>query len=140
MERNKLIGELKEYFSQKEEVLLAFLFGSYSKGKVLSESDIDIAVWLKKGYSLEKVNRLWGEIEDLVKHAVDLVVLNRAFSTIAWTAIRGIPLLIRDYYFYLRYMLEISGEAEDFQDFLIDLWRWRERIRKARSIENGSLK
>lgn len=30
------------------------------------------------------------------------------------------------------FRLQVSGEAEDFQDLLFDLWRWREEIKAER--------
>ncbi|MBI1987422.1 MAG: nucleotidyltransferase domain-containing protein [Nitrospinae bacterium] len=120
--------KLRHYFSQKEEVELAFLFGSAASGRMLSESDVDVAIWLKDFQNQQEINRLWGELEDLLRKEVDLVLLNRASPTIAWAALRGYPLLIRDHRLYLNLLLEVSREAEDFQDFVIDLWRWRRRI------------
>lgn len=123
---------LRDYFSQKKGVELAFLFGSAAKGRMLSESDVDIAIWLKDPQNPEEINRLWGELEDMLKKEVDLVLLNRASPTIAWAALRGYPLWIQDYRLYLNLLLEVSREAEDFQDFVIDLWQWRRRIRRGR--------
>lgn len=120
---------LRRYFSQKEGVELAFLFGSAAKGRMLPESDVDVAIWLKDPQNQEEINRLWGDLEDLLRKEVDLILLNRASPTIAWAALRGYPLLIQDYRLYLSLLLEVSREAEDFQDFVIDLWRWRRRIR-----------
>lgn len=116
---------LTEYFASRENVLMAFLFGSAAKGTQRADSDIDVAVYFAEGFSQKDVNHLWNELEALLQRDVDLLVLNRDNPTVAWSAIRGVPLLIRDYRLYLEYMLEVSREAEDFQDFIIDLWRMR---------------
>jgi len=55
--------------------------------------------------------------------------MNEARETIAWEALRGIPLKIKDKKFYYEYMLKISREAEDFADFVIDFYRWREKVK-----------
>ncbi len=44
---SKKIKLLKKYFEKKQEVLLAFLFGSFAKGFQMKESDLDIAVYFK---------------------------------------------------------------------------------------------
>ena len=112
---------------------MAFLFGSAAKGREIPESDVDVAVWFEKEYSLKEVDALQGGIEDLLHKNVDLIVLNSARPTIAWAAMRGKPLFIRDYRLFFSQLLEISMEAEDIQDFAIDLFQRREKARKGES-------
>lgn len=112
-------------------VEMAFLFGSGARGRVHSASDVDLAVYLGKGCDYLDASRLWGELEDLTRREVDLVLLNDAAPGVAWTAIRGIPLVIRDYRLYLNYMLGVSREAEDFQGFVRELWEMRRRRRRS---------
>ncbi len=121
----RVVDLLQEYFSSRENVLMAFLFGSAAKGTERLDSDIDVAVYLSNGYLQKDINVLWDELEALLRRDVDLLVLNRDNPTVAWSAIRGVPLVIRDYRLYLEYMLQVSREAEDFQDFIIDLWRMK---------------
>jgi len=87
------------------------------------ESDIDIALYLKnKDNRLE--NKIQNGLERLLKKEVDLIILNRAPSILAWNIIRkGIPLTIKDRGVYLDFMLEVSREAEDLIDFNLDTWR-----------------
>lgn len=127
--QNDLVVVLKKYFSSRSDVRLAFLFGSAARGRLSRESDVDIAVYFEDGYSLNSKNALWRDLERLLDREVDLLVLNKDNPTLAWSALRGVPLLIRDYTFYLEYMLQVSREAEDFQDFIIDLWKMRTALR-----------
>ena len=122
---------LRELFRSRQNVLLAFLFVSQVTGKTFAESDIDIAAYFFSDPSPKEIYRLWGELEDCLKTGVDLVVLNTASATLAWEAIRGVHLLLRDDRFYLEYMLRVSSEAEDFQEFLFDLWQWKEEVKAA---------
>ncbi|MGB9613323.1 MAG: type VII toxin-antitoxin system MntA family adenylyltransferase antitoxin [Candidatus Margulisiibacteriota bacterium] len=128
---NGLLEILKSYFEKKSEISMAFLFGSAAGERLIPESDADVAVWFAVDYTLDDVNRLQMEIEQLLHRNVDLIVLNSARPTIAWEAIRGKPLLIRSYRLYLRKLLEFSTEAEDFTNFILDLWSWRRRLRGA---------
>ena len=121
--------KLKDFFKEKEDVRMAFLFGSEAAGRPIAESDVDVAVWFGTKYSIEDISRLQGEIEDLLHRPVDLVVLNQANPTIAWAAMRGKQLIIRDYRLFIAKLLEISTEAEDIQDFVIDLFKLREKAR-----------
>ncbi|MGI1691783.1 type VII toxin-antitoxin system MntA family adenylyltransferase antitoxin [Thermoanaerobacter uzonensis] len=123
------LGTLKEFFKNKENIVMAFLFGSVAKGKATKESDIDIAVYLKE-YDEKFVYGLWNELEDLLKRDVDLIVLNIANATVAWEALRGKKIIINDHDFYINYMLEVSMEAEDFRKTVLDIYRYRQERRE----------
>lgn len=124
-----IADKLKAYFQPAKDVSFAFLFGSYARGRTLKESDIDIAVYLKEGYSFNRVKEIWRDVEDLARKDVDLVILNTASPLIGYTAIRGKPLALNDYEAYLSYMLQISQEAEDFRYFLLDMWGLKEKLK-----------
>ena len=72
----------------------------------------------KQGYSLVTVKNIWSDVEAIVKKDVDLIVLIPLPPLIAQAALRGKPLVIKDDTLYLNYLLETSGEAEDFSIFL----------------------
>lgn len=126
---NKTINSLQQLFKGKGWIKLAFLFGSQSKGRAGAESDFDIGIW-PEGDNPQKyekdINRLWLELERQLKKPVDLVTLPNAAPTIAWQALKGTPLSIKDERFYINKMLEVSSEAEDFQEFVMDVWKARE--------------
>ncbi len=129
MDREQIRQILAHYFANRLNVRMAFLFGSVERGVASTESDVDVAVYLEKEGA---EGTLWTDIERLVGCEVDLVVLNRAPPLIAWSAIRGTPLLIRDRGFFLDYFLEISEEAESLAEFNLDFWKLRDRARAAR--------
>ena len=62
------------------DILFAYLFGSFAKGKLMPLSDIDIAVFLKKNSNFikNKVNMLSILIDILNSDEIDLVILNSA--------------------------------------------------------------
>lgn len=133
-----LLKTLKEYFSKRDDVAFAFLYGSYARGNFTSLSDVDIAVYFypkqrhpiefeEPDYYNDKENEIWGELESLLKKNVELLVLNRAPSIISASAIRGIPIVIKDYGLYLDFMLIITDLAEDFADFLISDYEERSK-------------
>lgn len=120
-----IVDQLTKLFESDENCLMAYLFGSRSKGKSNKESDVDIAVFLKN-FSRSATTDLWNRLEDLLKKNVDLIILNNARATIAWEAIRGKKLLVRDRNLYIEFMLDVSQEAEDFRDFVEEIYQYRE--------------
>jgi predicted nucleotidyltransferase len=129
METDQL-SQLSQFFENKPEIALAFLFGSQAKGYARQVSDFDIAVWFKDNPTLRQIDQLWLEVERLVQREVDLVVLNSARPTVAWAALRGKRLLIRDWKLFINLVLNVSTEAEDMQDFNLSLWKRRQKLRE----------
>ena len=128
METN-LIEKLKEYFSQREDVAFAFLYGSQAKGNSNRLSDVDIAVYFyprerhpvefEKEVFYDAENEIWGKLQQLLKKEVELLVLNRVSASVAASAIRGIPLVIKNWGLYLNFMESVTSEAIDFRELLI---------------------
>ncbi|CAG0996894.1 MAG: nucleotidyltransferase [Candidatus Methanoperedens nitroreducens] len=85
--------ELKEYFSSKDSVILAYIFGSTVRGDAGRLSDVDIGVLLDENLSkkdrFELELRLMGEIAVLInKNKIDLIVLNEAPLLLAYNIIK----------------------------------------------------
>ena len=80
------ISRLKKYFQKEPQVLLAFLFGSFAKGRAIKESDVDLAVYLS---GKSKQDRIWSKASQILEKEVDLICLNEAPATFLKT---GIPL------------------------------------------------
>jgi uncharacterized protein YutE (UPF0331/DUF86 family)/predicted nucleotidyltransferase len=131
------IPKLRKFFSQRPEISMVFIFGSHAKGGVISESDLDIAVYFKPaGRKLEweeereypGEDQLWLEIDKLAGQNTDLVVLNRAPSGLAYEILRtGIPLIVKDRNLYWRFFLLVGLAAEDFRQITKDWWAIKQR-------------
>lgn len=136
MEEEK-IKKLKEYFSKCSCIDMAFLFGSRASGQETIESDVDIAVYFKpEGGKLEweaqgeyeKENEIWSDVEDILKLQTDLVVLNRAPSTLADSIIReGIPIITKNKKQHLDFLLAVTSDATDFRELIRDFWEIKQR-------------
>ena len=136
------LKRIKDYLLKREEISMAFVFGSEANRSAGLESDLDIAVYFKPArreiewesqtrYPGE--DRIWVDLEKLAGREVDLLVLNRAASTIADTVLRtGRPLFIRDRGIYLDLLLRVSREAEDFREFIQDFYKMKSTSEKAR--------
>ena len=132
--------KLKEYFEKRDDVALAFLFGSQSRGLTRPSSDWDIAVYLAP--------RQWGELETkhtyageseiraelgrMVSTDLDLVVLNRARPSLVFSIMNsGIPLAIKDMRLYLTLLSRTHYEAVDYWSFVKE---YRELYDRAQSL------
>lgn len=110
------IEKLKKYFEKREDVVMAFLFGSRAKGEesFRENSDWDVAVYLSRE-NPEFERELWLDLEREIGAGVDLIVLNRVPTTLAWRILReGEELFIKERAFYLNFMLRVSEEADAF--------------------------
>ncbi len=149
MEIKKKTESLRDYFSKQPYVSMAFIFGSYVKKRETSESDFDVAIYFKpKGKMLEweetedraDEDKIWSDIERIVGIKVDLVVLNRAPSTLALSVIQErMPIIIKDPSLYLRFFLAISSAAEYFTDFTKDFWAIKQRSLSLTEIDKQRL-
>jgi len=136
--KNPTVTKLRKYFTNREDIVMAFLFGSWAKGGEGIESDTDIAVYFKPSTDVleweantyyDNENSIWLEIERIMQREVDLLVLNRASATIAESVLKGIPIIIKDRSLYMDFLLRITSEAIDFRDWIEDYWSLKEKRR-----------
>src|SRR3989338_11444362 len=120
-DKKKKIALLKKYFEKEKDVVLAFLFGSFAKGREMAESDVDVAVYLKNPSS-KKEDEIWSDVSKIIKdREIQLVCLNEAPAILVSDNFKtGIPLKIGDEKLYWELYLKKSTEAEDFCEFLED--------------------
>lgn len=86
--------ELTEYFSSKDSIIVAYLFGSTVRGDAGRLSDVDIAVLLEEKISkkdrFDLELKLMGEIAILIKkNKIDLIVLNEAPLLLSYNIIKS---------------------------------------------------
>jgi len=152
MSKDNLKGKielLKGYFSKKPDISMAFVFGSYAKGQEISESDFDVAVYFRpenKGIEWEgdknykNEDKIWLDIEKIVKRNVDLIVLNRAPSNLAFEVLRtGISIIIKNRLLHLKFFSQVSFEAIDFRELVKDYWAIKQRSLSLTEADKGRL-
>jgi len=115
--------KLKDYFEKCDDVVMAFLFGSFAKGQAVYDSDVDIAVYFKpekrrieseedKIYPGE--NQILEDVEKIIKRNVDLVILNKARPLVAFDVLQtGMPTWIL--WNFLRIIAESRKDQIPFQ-------------------------
>lgn len=125
-----IIESLKEYFLKRDEISMAFVFGSYARGHEMAESDFDVAVYFKpkKGVMEHKCDldiegQIWSDVSAIVKKEVDLVCLNNAPASLVSSVVtEGIPFAVKDKKLFWEIYLRSSSEAEDFYHFVKDFY------------------
>lgn len=131
---------LKQYFAKREDVLLAFLFGSRAKGLSRLSSDWDIAVYFKpkRWGEFDAKNEYAGEntvradIGRILSSDVDLVVLNRCRPSLVFSVLNsGMPLANKDMRLYFTLLSQTHYEAVDYWDFVQE---YRSFYEKAQSL------
>ncbi|VAX35308.1 hypothetical protein MNBD_UNCLBAC01-1769 [hydrothermal vent metagenome] len=149
MPNKKILQELRDYFNCRQDIPMAFVFGSWAKGKQMLESDFDLAVYFQpEGKMLEwesehyyqEEDVVWNDVESMVKISTDLVVLNRAPSLLAFSVLQdGIPLVNKERSLYLDFLLRVSSTAEDFSLFTRDFWAIKQRSKSLTEIDRDRL-
>jgi len=95
-EKQRLSGLIAASLSQREEVLFAYVYGSFLQGAF---RDIDIAVFLADGSNgiadpLRYETALEQELEDIAGVAIDVRVLNTAPLPFAYSVLKSGDLLL----------------------------------------------
>ena len=136
--KEQKIQQLKEYFEKRDDIVMAFLFGSQAKERTHRHSDWDIAVyfkpeverveWEEYGREYPEEDHVWSDCMKILNtDDADLIVLNRAAANIADAAIHGMPLVIKDRKLWLDFMLIITREAEDYRRFVHEFYEIAQR-------------
>ncbi|PKN00274.1 MAG: hypothetical protein CVU78_01940 [Elusimicrobia bacterium HGW-Elusimicrobia-2] len=133
----KKIELLKDYFSKEQSVIMAYVFGSYAKERVMSESDFDVAVYFKpqdreieyeKDREYPEEDRIWSDVERIVEVNTDFVVMNRCPATLALEILEiGKKIIVKDEELRLEFYLITSSVAMDFMEFARDFYAIRQR-------------
>lgn len=157
-DKKEKIQKLRDYFERRDDVLMAFLFGSQAENKARSGSDWDIAVyftpekkdpldpkntnlhgtieWEEENRDYKEESRVWGDLTDILNiDNVDLIVLNRCPASIADSALRGTPLIIKDRGLYLDFMLLITDVAERYRHFVKDYYAISQRSHSLSEVD-----
>lgn len=139
MMQKEKIELLKNYFSKKPEVLMAFVFGSQARELRSFDSDWDIAVYFRPYQYGELETRqeypnegdIWDDLKRILGiDNVDFLVLNRACPSLVFSILNsGFPLIIRDRRLYLILLIKTHYEAVDYWNFTKEFFEIGERAK-----------
>lgn len=124
----ELLPEASNFLENYSKVVFAYLFGSLTKGKVNPLSDIDIALYLKRGtnFAREKMVILKKLIDVFGTEEIDLVILNIAPLTLRARIVENKKILV-DKDPFLRHSFEslVLREYFDFSKKEEDIFKRR---------------
>lgn len=94
------VDAIRDVLNRDSRIAYALLFGSVARGTMHERSDLDVAVGLSSGVSLDarETGALVADLERAAGRAVDLVILNEAPPALAYRVFRdGVTLVERDH-------------------------------------------
>lgn len=118
---NKLVIEdiaesLKGYFRDKEEILLAFIFGSAVSGRLTKDSDVDIAVLFRNIPGFSDILKVIGAVSDVIGREVDIVDLNNSSPIIRMQVLKNGKLIKKkDDTVYINFYVKAVKEYDDLR-------------------------
>lgn len=127
-----IIKKCKDVLIECEDILFAYIFGSYVAGNMRKDSDIDIGIYLKEKMSIEKYLKLKMDLMEACKREVDLVILNDATPLLKYEVYRSnILIFTRDKTIESNYKVKTLFEYSDMKRYLdIAYKRNIERLRQ----------
>lgn len=114
------IDKIKKILSQFDEVEFAYLFGSYADGTFRDNSDIDIAVYIKDGYSIFDTKlKVHHKLEISLNSEIDVLALNQIKNFYLLKAILDYDVVLKDSKDDSRVMFELKKHHEilDYEEF-----------------------
>ncbi|MDP2158238.1 MAG: nucleotidyltransferase domain-containing protein [Nitrospirota bacterium] len=84
-----IAGSLRAYCKDREDILLAFIFGSAVSGRLTKESDVDVAVLFRNKPDFSEVLRIRDGASEATGREIDLVLLNNASPVICMQVLRA---------------------------------------------------
>ena len=122
MNEQKLSKIISDYFSNKDEVVAVYLFGSYASGKNRTFSDIDIGILLNRA-DPESVNqqkmRYLTELSRIIRKDVHPVILNFASEVLMKQIFsKGRCILINDSKKLAKYKMSMYAKIADYAYYL----------------------
>ena len=114
-----IIEKCKNVLMKYENILFAYIFGSYAKGNMRADSDLDIGIYLKEEMNIEEYLKIRMDLTKICKRQVDLVVLNAATPLLKYEIYKNnILLFTRDRTIESNYKVKILFEYNDIKRYL----------------------
>ncbi len=102
---------IKQYLTSNFECEAILLFGSYARNTQNPESDIDLAIKLKKEIQPKELFTIKRKLEDILEKDVDLIDLDNTQDGIRYEIlINGIIIYVKDEFKFELYKLDMYRE------------------------------
>ncbi len=134
---SSMLDKMRHVFSGHDEIVAAYLFGSYAEGHARSDSDIDIGLLLSDNSNAGAMYpvHIAGELEDAAgtKQEMDVRILNNGTLRFLHQVLKGKLLFCRDDKKRIDFETSTIDRYLDFKPFLDDY----DRMRKERLSHVG---
>ncbi len=115
------IDKIKEILNIFDEIEFAYLFGSYARDTFTQNSDIDIAIYLKKNYNtFDTKLKIHHKLEVVLHKEIDLLILNSTNNFSLLQEILDNNIIVKDSLLQetrVMYELDKYHEILDYQTF-----------------------
>ena len=102
-----------------EDIIFAYIFGSYAKGNIRENSDMDIAIYLKNNVDTSVYLDMKMKLSENIKREVDLVILNSATPLLKYEIYKNnILLFTHDKTIESKYKVKTLFEYNDIKNYL----------------------
>ena len=113
---SKIVKSLKNIFGERKEILLAFLFGSFTSKRMRPSSDVDIGIFFKAVPNIDATNNVTEKLSTLLQREVDLVVLNHASPVLKMQILKnGILLYASDRKYFHHFFTDTINQYDDLK-------------------------
>ena len=112
------VDSIRDRLLRDPRIAYALVFGSGARGSMHPQSDLDVAIGLATGVSLDilQTGALVADLERVAGRAVDLVILNEAPPALAYRIFRdGVTLVERDHHAFADRKARAVLEYLDFR-------------------------
>lgn len=72
----KVTSQIKDYLFAREDIVFAYIFGSFATGEAHFNSDIDIAIYTKNYLETLELGGIVVDLEEMIEQRIDIVILN----------------------------------------------------------------
>lgn len=131
------INKCKNILMKHDKIVFAYIFGSYAKGNIREDSDIDIAIYLKDNIDTYEYLDMKMELSEVFKREVDLVILNDATPLLKYEIYKNnILLFTNDKSMENKYKVKTLFEYNDMKRYLdLSYDKTIERLKEEVSID-----
>lgn len=132
-----IIEKCKNVLLKYDNIIFAYIFGSYVHGNMRKDSDIDIAIYLEENIDSDTYFEIKNKLTDACSIETDLVILNDAIPLLKYEIHKNnILIFTRDKAFESNYKVKVLFEYNDVKKYL-DLSYDRTIARLKREVESN---
>lgn len=127
-----IINICKDILMKYEDIVFAYIFGSYAQNRIRGNSDIDIAIYLKKKIEIDTYFEMKMNLTEALKKEVDLVILNDATPLLKYEIHKNkILLFSHNKTLEIQYKVKTLFEYSDMKKYLdLSYKRTIDRLKK----------